>query len=122
VECQDHWDVQDPGEVEDVDPVLAAPYAAAVLDADDVNAAVVQGLGNVGIVGLEVAPDSMANLGRVRSRFADRVNRNDLTLADSGREVVGEGRDPALPGRVCGNEGRPRDEVTPVRLATRVWR
>ena len=61
-----------------------------------VHAAVIESMGDVRIVGLVVAPDSMADFGRVRSEFVGRMQRHDLPFADGGCEIVSERRDAAL--------------------------
>jgi len=55
---------------------------------------------NVGVVGLGVSPDSMPNLGGIRSGLAGWMKGYDLPFADRGGQVVREGRDAALARRV----------------------
>jgi hypothetical protein len=57
-------------------------------------------MGNVGVVGLGVAPDSMPNLGRIRAGLTGWVEGYDLPFADRSGQVVREGRDAALARRV----------------------
>ena len=87
---------QRPNEVQEICAVLAAPDARSVLDIHHVHAAVIESMGDVRIVGLVVAPDSMADFGRVRSEFVGRMQRHDLPFADGGCEIVSERRDAAL--------------------------
>ena len=92
----DQGHLESPDEIDEIPAVLAAPDPTTVLEADHLDAAVVQGMGDVGVVGLGIAPDSMANLGRIRPGLARRMKGHDLTLADRGGQIVGEGRDAAL--------------------------
>jgi hypothetical protein len=55
---------------------------------------------NVGVVGLDIAPDSVPNLGRIRSGLAGWMKGYDLPFADRCGQVVREGRDAALSRRV----------------------
>jgi hypothetical protein len=102
-------------EVEDVDAVFATPDAELVLERDNADAAVVESLRRGAVVGLEVAPDAVTDLGRVRARLAGRVQGHDLTFADGRGEVVRERGDSALARNIGGNERCPRDELAPVR-------
>jgi hypothetical protein len=113
VERCHHRDAEGSGKVQDVRAVLAAPNASAVLDADHFHAAVVEGVGRGRVIGLGVAPDSVANLSRVRPRLTDGVKGYDLPLADSGGQVVRERSDAALPGGIGGDESSPRDQLAP---------
>lgn len=65
------------------------------------------------VVGLGVAPDPVADLGRIRPRLTGRMKGDDLPLADGSGQVVRERGDPALPGRVSGNKSGPRDQLAP---------
>lgn len=87
-------------EVENVTAVLAAPDAVPMLQADDLDAALVERVRGGRIVGLDIASDSMADLCRIWARLAGRVQGNDLAFADRGGQVVREGRNAALAWRV----------------------
>jgi hypothetical protein len=100
VERHDKGNAQCVDEVEDVLAILAAPDPLTVLQAYHLHAAFVERIGGVRVVGLDVAPDSMADLGRVRAGLADRVEGYDLAFADRGGQVVREGRNAALAWRV----------------------
>jgi hypothetical protein len=66
-----------------------------VLDRDDVNAGAVEGPGDLRVVGLDVAPDPVADLGGIWSGLASRVKGDDLTSPDRGGEIVSERSDAA---------------------------
>jgi hypothetical protein len=68
---------------------------------------------------LVVAPNSMTDLGGIRTDLVGRMEGNDFPFADRRGQIVREGGDAALARRVGRDEGRPRDEVTPVRIADR---
>jgi hypothetical protein len=87
-------------EVEDEAAILAAPDALAVLQAYYLHAAFVERICGGRVVGLDVAPDSVADLGRIRAGLAGRVDGYDLAFADRSGQVVREGRNAALAGRV----------------------
>jgi len=55
---------------------------------------------HIGVVGLGIAPDSVPNLGRIRSGLAGWMEGYDLTFTDRGGQVIREGRDAALARRV----------------------
>src|SRR5450759_5704369 len=119
VERRHHRHFEGPNEVEDVRALLAAPDAVSMLNADHLHAAVVEGVCDIRVVRLVVAPDSMTDLGRIRPDLVGRMEGPDLPLADRSGQIVRERGNPALARGIGGDEGRPRDEVTPVRFADR---
>jgi hypothetical protein len=104
-------DSQSPYEVQNVGAVFAAPDARLELNRDDVHAAVIEGMGHVGIVALDVAPDAVTDFGRIGAGLARRVKGDDLALTDRCGQIVGERRYPTSAWRIGRNEGCPRDEV-----------
>ena len=121
MECRHHRDAEGAGEIKDVCAILAAPDASAILDAHNFYAAIVEGVGRSCVVGLSVAPDPVADLGGVGPCLTDRMKGYDLPLADGCGQVVGERGDPALSGRVSGNESGPRDQLAPSVGPTVLW-
>ena len=124
MECRDDRDAEGPDEVEDVRAVVATPDAEIVLETDDADAGVIEILGHVRVIGLDVAPDSAADFSGVRAGLAKRVKSHDLAFADRRSQVVCEGSDAASSRDVGGNEGSPRDggsscQARHVRTATR---
>ena len=110
-------DLEHADEVEDVAAVFAAPDVVAVLKADNRYATVVEGVRDICVVRLVVAPDPVADLGGVRPGLADWMNGDYLALADRGGQVIGECRDAALAWGVGRDEGSPRDQLAPVKSA-----
>jgi hypothetical protein len=88
-------DPECPDEVKNVCAVLAAPDPVFVLDRDNADA-LAQGLRRPKVVGRLVDPDPMVDLDRIRRRGLRRLMKgHDLPVAGIGREVAGEGGDPA---------------------------
>jgi hypothetical protein len=114
VESGNERDSEGVDEVENVLAILAAPDAEFVLERDHADAAVVEGLRRADVVGLNVAPDAVADFGRIGARLAGRVDGHDLTFADCRGEVVREGGNSALTRDIGGYESGPRDELAPV--------
>jgi hypothetical protein len=100
VERHDKGNAKCANEVEDEDAIFAAPDALAVLQAHNLHAALVERICGGRVVGLDVAPDSMADLSRIRAGLAGRVEGYDLAFADRRGQVVREGRNAALAWRV----------------------
>jgi hypothetical protein len=71
-----------------------------VLNADDLYAAIVEGLGTVGVVGLVLATDPVADLGRVRPDLARRMDGDNLPFADRRGQIVRESRGTTLAWRI----------------------
>jgi hypothetical protein len=100
VECHDHRYAEGPDEVEDEAAVLSAPDALSVLNADNLDAAVVEGLGTVGIVELDVATNPVADLSRIRPDLARRMDGHDLAFTDRRGQIVRERGEATLARRV----------------------
>lgn len=97
-------------EVEDQVAILAAPDAVRMLDRDDVDA-IADGLRDPRVVGRFIASDPVVDLEGVGQAVSRREQDGDFAIARRGRQVVGEGGDPAVPRRVGRDERDARDVV-----------
>ena len=118
MERGDRRHTQRPEEIDDVVAVVAAPDAVFMLDRDDVDT-LVDGSRDMSVVGLLIATDPVVHLEGIRRGLAGGVERHDLTAAAGRRKVLRERCDPALPGRIGGNECSPYDDGPPLGRAHR---
>jgi hypothetical protein len=108
VEGRDGRQAEGTDEVEDRVTIVAAVDRGVVLDGDDVGTRL-ERAGGSRIVGALVTTDPVMDLEGVRGDWLDGMERDDLAVRRDPAQGAGEGRDPALPRRVGGDEGGTND-------------